>query len=139
MDEEIAALGQVDPNRLIRVLVRQDPTDPTDPTEPNDPDPIRFDIEGFINAPSPFGDGGTYFVYTLTLDADAVEINVYTANGRIVRRLRDLPVGVGYQEYFWDGADDDGRKLANGVYYYRMISSRRNETRRAIGKFAILR
>ena len=139
VDEEIAALGQVDPNRLIRVLVRQDPTDPTDPTEPNDPDPIRFDIEGFINAPSPFGDGGTYFVYTLTLDADAVEINVYTANGRIVRRLRDLPVGVGYQEYFWDGADDDGRKLANGVYYYRMISSRRNETRRAIGKFAILR
>ena len=50
-----------------------------------------------------------------------------TVSGRIVRELDqyelgELKIGTHKTEYAWDGTDEFGDRLANGVYLYRVIA-----------------
>ena len=112
----------------------------------------RFDLIRVANYPNPIisntidpvNSGRTRFTYTLTDDADNVEIRVYTVSGRRVRTFRNLPTSVGYHEYprsvfAWDARDEEGFLLANGVYFYRVIATKGNRTITRTGKMAILR
>jgi hypothetical protein len=49
-----------------------------------------------------------------------VEIDVWDAHGRLVRRLVQGRKGVGAHQALWDGLDDRGRALASGPYFYRL-------------------
>jgi len=111
-----------------------------------------FDVIRIANYPNPVvgraqdpkNDGRTRFTYVLTDDADEVTIKVYTVSGRLVRTFRNLPVGVGYHEfprtvYGWDCKDDQGFRLANGVYFYKIIARKGNKTVEKIQKMAILK
>ena len=49
-----------------------------------------------------------------------------TTSGRIVREITEaelgpLRVGTHRTEYAWDGRDEYGDQLANGVYLYRIV------------------
>ncbi|MBI4310548.1 MAG: hypothetical protein HY681_02110 [Chloroflexi bacterium] len=49
-----------------------------------------------------------------------VRLSVYNLLGQEVRRLMvALQVG-GIYTVLWGGRDDEGRELANGVYFYRL-------------------
>ena len=37
--------------------------------------------------------------------------------------LGDIRIGLNRSDYKWDGRDEFGSKLANGVYLYRVLSS----------------
>ena len=83
-------------------------------------------ISNVLNYPNPFSTS-TQFIFTLTGDKvpDNMAIQIYTASGIIVRtidksELGPLRVGLNRTEYTWDGTDDYGDKLANGVYFYRV-------------------
>jgi len=68
-------------------------------------------------------------------------------------QLGNIRVGVNRTDYKWDGTDEFGNKLANGIYLYRVITSHsdgetinpyRNENvdgffTKGFGKLAILR
>jgi len=75
------------------------------------------------NMPNPV-ERETHFLVELARSAD-VEITIYAATGRVVRRLSETGVSrergrrVGVA---WDGRDDDGDGLANGVYFYRVVA-----------------
>ncbi len=45
---------------------------------------------------------------------------IYDLAGREVRRLADRAFAAGPHELRWDGADDQGRRLARGVYFVRL-------------------
>ena len=87
-------------------------------------EPVHF--EGLVlNAPNPFSPfdpvtRGTFFTYNLSQPAEKVSIRVYTVAGRLARVLTDASSGRGYNETYWDGRDDDGVLLANGVYFYKV-------------------
>ena len=86
----------------------------------------------------------TRFIYTLTDNADEVTIKIYTVSGRLVNQFSDLRTSVGYHEYpravkGWACTDFDGRKLANGVYFWKIIATKGNKTIEKINKMAILR
>ncbi|MEZ4985165.1 MAG: FlgD immunoglobulin-like domain containing protein [Saprospiraceae bacterium] len=75
----------------------------------------------------------TQFVYTLTGLTDEVSayIQILTISGRVVRHIDEvelgsLSVGTHRTEFVWDGRDDNGDQLANGVYLYRVVA--RNDT-----------
>jgi len=70
------------------------------------------------NAPNPFNPITT-IRYELPQDAN-VRIDVYNVAGRLVRTIVDGPVRAGYSEVIWDGRDAGGRRVASGVYLYRM-------------------
>lgn len=83
-------------------------------------------VSRFYNYPNPFSNA-TRFVYTLTGDAPPTEYNIsiYTMSGVLVRTLtaRDLgplQVGNNLTVNAWDGTDEWGNKLANGVYLYKV-------------------
>jgi len=85
-------------------------------------------ITNVLNYPNPFSTS-TRFVYTLTGDElpDFFQIHIYTITGKLVKiidlvDLGEMHFGKNITNYAWDGTDEYGDKLANGVYLYRVIS-----------------
>jgi hypothetical protein len=86
-------------------------------------------ISNFLNYPNPFT-SSTAFVFTITGKEvpQNIKIEVLTITGKIVREitkaeLGPLRVGRNITEFKWDGTDQYGAKLANGVYLYRVVTN----------------
>ena len=112
----------------------------------------NFDVINIANYPNPIiaqanepvNDGRTRFTYTLTDEADKVDIVIYTVSGRKVMEFNNLPTSVGYHEYprtvyGWDCKDQAGFDLANGVYFYKVIAKRGSKKIERIQKMAIIK
>jgi len=59
-------------------------------------------------------------------------LRIFDVRGRCVRTLLDGPVGAGAGLVGWQGADDRGRPLADGVYFYRLEHAGRTLTRKLL-------
>ncbi|MBN8783830.1 MAG: hypothetical protein ABS85_06775 [Sphingobacteriales bacterium SCN 48-20] len=86
-------------------------------------------ISNMLNYPNPFTTS-TAFVFTLTGSEvpQNLRIQVLTITGKVVREitkdeLGTLRIGRNITEFKWDGTDQYGDKLANGVYLYRVITN----------------
>ena len=82
---------------------------------PGKPNPFRSEIGLAFSAP-----GGR------------VTARVYDVAGRKVHTLLDRVVGAGEREIRWDGTDDRGRRVASGVYFIRVETSREGGTLRVV-------
>ncbi|MDQ3111747.1 MAG: C25 family cysteine peptidase [Bacteroidota bacterium] len=85
-------------------------------------------ITNVLNYPNPFS-SSTQFVFTLTGNEvpDLFTIQVMTITGKVVREINreefaDLHIGRNITSYAWDGRDEYGDQLANGIYLYRIIT-----------------
>jgi hypothetical protein len=85
-------------------------------------------ITHLMNYPNPFSNS-TKFVFTLTGSEvpDEMIIQILTVSGKIVREITEdelgpIRIGRNITEYAWDGRDEFGDQLANGVYLYRVLS-----------------
>jgi len=95
------------------------------------------------NYPNPFKDRTT-FIYELTQWVEKFKINIYAPSGRLIKVLEEATIfstGLdmnegGYHEIMWDGLDEDGNFIANGVYFYKMIAKKQNKKVTSIGKIA---
>jgi hypothetical protein len=83
-------------------------------------------ISQLMNYPNPFSTQ-TRFVFTLTGDLvpDDLLIQIMTISGRVVREISEgeigpIQIGRNITEFAWDGRDQFGDLLANGVYLYRV-------------------
>lgn len=81
-------------------------------------------ITHMMNYPNPFSTS-TRFVFTLTGSEkpDDIIIQIMTVSGRVVREITEdelgpIRIGRNITEYAWDGTDEFGDPLANGVYLY---------------------
>ncbi|MGZ3853175.1 MAG: CARDB domain-containing protein, partial [Flavisolibacter sp.] len=86
-------------------------------------------ISNMLNYPNPFTTS-TAFVFTLTGSEvpQNLKIEILTVTGKIVREitkdeLGPLHIGRNITEFKWDGTDQYGQKLANGVYLYRVVTN----------------
>ncbi|MCS6894594.1 MAG: C25 family cysteine peptidase [Bacteroidia bacterium] len=84
-------------------------------------------ITQLINYPNPFSTS-TRFYYELTGSVlpEVFQIHIYTITGRLVKvidlkALGEVRIGRHLTTYAWDGTDEYGDRLANGVYMYRVI------------------
>lgn len=64
-----------------------------------------------------------------------VELRVYDVGGRLVRALREEPLGPGRHEAVWDGRDGSGAPVASGVYFCRFKAG----VYEATGRLVLLR
>jgi hypothetical protein len=85
-------------------------------------------ITYLMNYPNPFSTS-TRFVFTLTGERipDYMIIQIMTITGKVVREitmgeLGTIRIGKNISEYAWDGKDEFGDFLANGVYLYRVLT-----------------
>ncbi|MCT4582462.1 MAG: C25 family cysteine peptidase [Flavobacteriales bacterium] len=114
-------------------------------------------ITNVYNYPNPFSTK-THFVFTLTGKElpDDFQIRIMTVTGKVVREIGideigAIKIGNNKTEFFWDGKDQYGSQLANGVYLYKVTANINGESieRRAtsgdhafkhqIGKMYLLR
>jgi hypothetical protein len=82
------------------------------------------------SAPNPFR-GTTQLTYTVPRDMK-LSLSVYDRAGR---KIRDLISGIaqpGVRTAAWDGLDDQGRSVAQGVYFWRLQSDNTTFTRKAV-------
>ncbi|QHT68127.1 transporter [Rhodocytophaga rosea] len=84
-------------------------------------------ITHFYPYPNPFSTH-TRFVFTLTGSEipDQIKIQIMTVSGKVVREITQdelgpIRIGNNISSFAWDGTDEFGDKLANGVYMYRVI------------------
>ncbi|MBS1654919.1 MAG: hypothetical protein JSU05_08750, partial [Bacteroidetes bacterium] len=86
-------------------------------------------ISNMLNYPNPFTTS-TAFVFTITGSEvpQNIRIQILTITGKIVREitkeeLGPLHIGRNITEFKWDGTDQYGQKLGNGIYLYRVITN----------------
>ncbi len=101
--------------------------------EVDDPYEITFEVINesavthFYPYPNPFSTS-CRFVFTLTGSEipDQLKIQIMTVSGRVVREITQdeigpIRIGNNITSYAWDGRDEYGDQLANGVYFYKVF------------------
>lgn len=86
-------------------------------------------ITNVLNYPNPFSTS-TQFLFTLTGAEipSQFKIQVISITGKVVREIKkselgNIHIGRNRTEYKWDGRDEFGQLLGNGVYLYRVITN----------------
>ena len=77
-------------------------------------------VYDIYNYPNPFADE-TYFTFNIsgTELPEEMNVKIFTVAGRLIRDF-EIPVsqlGFGFNKIYWDGKDQDGNSIANGVYF----------------------
>ncbi len=84
----------------------------------------------FQNRPNPFTPA-TRIGFELA-QVGRVELGIYSVDGRLIRTLMDEERLAGAHEVTWDGCDAEGKKMAGGVYFYKLTAPGIAESRRMI-------
>ena len=96
-------------------------------------------IRNLYNYPNPFSKS-TQFVYTVTgVVPVTVVVNIYTVSGKLVKSINltdyDLiKTGHNLSTFKYDGTDDYGNRLANGVYLFKIEATDPNGQKIPVNK-----
>jgi hypothetical protein len=80
------------------------------------------------NRPNPFNPA-TSIRYSVTQQTD-VTLDVYSATGRLVRRLVERQVTPGTRVATWDGTNHDGVPMPSGIYFCQLRGGSEVQTRK---------
>jgi flagellar hook assembly protein FlgD len=64
--------------------------------------------------------------------SDMARLAIIDASGRLLRRLHNGALAGGLSIWEWDGRNEDGRRVASGVYYARMEAAGKSRTVRLV-------
>ncbi len=78
------------------------------------------------NFPNPFNPTTT-IKFALS-SAENVHLSVYDLSGRTVTTLVNGPMAADHHEIVWNGKDDNGNRVASGVYFYKLTAGDFNAT-----------
>lgn len=102
----------------------------------------KFILKNLLNYPNPVSDATTFRAEHNRPDAEMnVLINIYSMNGRIIRIIKTTVPATGYElpPITWDGNDNGGRRVGQGMYPYTVtVSTDSGETAAASGRMIIL-
>jgi hypothetical protein len=82
------------------------------------------------NHPNPFNPE-TDISYSIPVDG-RMALSIYNVRGQKVKTLVESNQAAGYYTVHWDGTDEQGRKVASGIYFYRLQAGERTETKKMI-------
>lgn len=98
-------------------------------------------LKDVYNYPNPFsGNTNFTFQHNFTEPID-VKIKIYTINGRMIREINAYNVTDRFARIPWDGRDEDGNRIANGTYLYKLIikNEQNGFNKSYLGKISVLR
>ena len=118
----------------------------------------NFSVGVLGSYPNPFTKDNMFIAYEIRgiAFASTVALDIYTVSGRRIRTMNfpsddpsrsfgflkggtGVPTSLGYHEVWWDGRDDSGIEVANGVYFYRFTVNTPDASQEIKGKFARVR
>jgi hypothetical protein len=82
------------------------------------------------NSPNPF-DRETSISYAIP-NGTTVRLQVFDLSGRLIATLVDAPQAAGYHTAKWNGENEQGQSVSNGVYFYRIEAEEGNRMRRML-------
>ena len=97
---------------------------------PDNPDTPPLVTKLFANYPNPFNP--TTLISFDLATAGRVELNIYNLRGQLVNRLCGEELSIGRHSLMWNGRDSSGRRVASGVYLYRLTAPRYSQTRKMV-------
>ncbi|MBK7428477.1 MAG: type IX secretion system sortase PorU [Saprospiraceae bacterium] len=83
----------------------------------------EFVIKNLLNYPNPFNRNTRIeFEHNHPFSPIDVQVQIYSVSGHLVKSIEQniIPEGYLVRDIHWDGRDEYGQKLANGVYLYKM-------------------
>jgi hypothetical protein len=80
------------------------------------------------SVPNPFR-SSTTIQFSLT-HRERARLELYSVDGRLVRRLLDQQFSAGQHQVGWDGRDESGRDVPSGTYIYRLQVNKRAAVRK---------
>jgi hypothetical protein len=100
-----------------------------------------FALLNAVNYPNPFSNSTTFTFQRTSSDLIDVEIKIYSIAGRLIGTINAKNIADSFVRIPWDGKDNDGNSLANGIYFYKLIAHDNNGQRSSetIGKLAVMR
>ena len=60
--------------------------------------------------------------FELNQDSSSVSINIYDEAGSLVKYIENGPLGEGKQSVEWDGTDNSGNNLPEGIYKFEVMA-----------------
>lgn len=93
--------------------------------------PIASHQSTISNFPNPFS-SATTIRFDLAERDGPVQLEIYNAEGRLVRTLLDGPASPGMNSLGWDGKDAQGRPVAPGLYFYQLKGGDFTQTGRTL-------
>ena len=99
----------------------------------------QFRVADLYNYPNPMRNI-TSFMYNLSGEAPPTDayIKIYTVAGRLIKTINHVS-NIGFNRIDWDGRDDDGDAIANGVYFYKLIVKGNSQIDSKIQKLVVLK
>jgi hypothetical protein len=94
-------------------------------------------LRNVINYPNPFEDV-TSFMFENEVEINEGRIDIFSVTGKRIRRLTIPPSPPGNNAVYWDGRDQAGGTIANGVYLYVIKVTQRGQSSTIRGKLAHL-
>ncbi|MBF0501125.1 MAG: T9SS type A sorting domain-containing protein [Candidatus Riflebacteria bacterium] len=102
--------------------------------------PGPFAIDELMPYPNPARGTAVWFTYNLGQRADEIKLKIYDSAGALVTTFETFDfTNTSSGKLRWDLTNDNGKKVANGVYFYKMEASRNGQTFKTSGKLAVLR
>jgi hypothetical protein len=100
-----------------------------------------LEIRDVYNYPNPFSNNTTFTFQRNQADDAEVIIKIYTVSGRLIREIENYHTTDKFVRVAWDGRDQDGNKIANGTYLYKIIVKNIDGgfTKSVLGKLAVIR
>lgn len=115
-------------SRILYFCVQGSTTDVEDDGGSVDLLPGSFTLNQ--NYPNPFNPS-TVISYSIAPgELERTQLSVYNLLGQQVTTLVDKVQGPGDYEVVWDGSNADGKKVASGMYFYRLTRGERSEARK---------
>lgn len=94
------------------------------------------------NYPNPFPQN-TFFTFVVTgiQPPEELRIKIYTVGGRLLRNITvsSSMTNLGYNRVYWDGLDEDGDPVANGLYFYKVVAKSAGRSVEAIQRLSKIR
>ncbi len=93
------------------------------------------------NYPNPFKDKTSFTFQHNYPNAVNVKIKVYTVAGRLIKEIDQNNINDKFVEIDWNGKDQDGQTLSNGIYIYKLVVTSVTDGSNVsdMGKLAVLR
>jgi hypothetical protein len=94
-----------------------------------------------FNFPNPFQEErGTAFSFFLAAGGPVdVMIRVFTVSGKLIYERVERGLAPGYHQLPWDGRDNEGDQIANGVYLYKVVATNGTKSQTYLGRLVKLR
>ena len=94
-------------------------------------------IYNAFNFPNPFSNE-TKFTFEISSNAE-VSISIYTVGGKKIKQINNKFYQQGFHRIDWNGRNQFGSLIANGVYIYKIIAKNSTSKTKHVGKIAIYR